>query len=117
MKNSDVKILLVDDEPDILELVGYHLKKEGYTVFTAPDGQQGIDIARRQVPALIILDVMMPGMDGMETCEKMRQIPQLKDTLVVFLTALAEDYSMMAGFEAGADDYITKPVKPKVLMS
>ena len=117
MKNSDVKILLVDDEPDILELVGYHLKKEGYTVFTAPDGQRGIDIARRQVPALIILDVMMPGMDGMETCEKMRQIPQLKDTLVVFLTALAEDYSMMAGFEAGADDYITKPVKPKVLMS
>lgn len=117
MKNSDVKILLVDDEPDILELVGYHLKKKGYTVFTAPDGQQGIDIARRQVPALIILDVMMPGMDGMETCEKMRQIPQLKDTLVVFLTALAEDYSMMAGFEAGADDYITKPVKPKVLMS
>lgn len=117
MKNSDVKILLVDDEPDILELVGYHLKKEGYTIFTAPDGRQGIDIARRQVPALIILDVMMPGMDGMETCEKMRQIPQLKDTLVVFLTALAEDYSMMAGFEAGADDYITKPVKPKVLMS
>ncbi len=117
MKNSDVKILLVDDEPDILELVGYHLKKEGYTVFTAPDGRQGIDIARRQVPALIILDVMMPGMDGMEACEKMRQIPQLKDTLVVFLTALAEDYSMMAGFEAGADDYITKPVKPKVLMS
>lgn len=117
MANPDVKILLVDDEPDILELVGYHLRKEGYSVFTASDGQQGIDTAVRESPALIILDVMMPGMDGMETCEKMRQMPQLRDTLVVFLTALAEDYSMMAGYEAGADDYITKPVKPKVLVS
>lgn len=117
MKNSDIKILLVDDEPDILELVGYHLGKEGYTVFTASDGRQGIETAVREIPSLIILDVMMPGMDGMETCEKMRQIPRLKDTLVVFLTALAEDYSMMAGYEAGADDYITKPVKPKVLVS
>lgn len=117
MANSDIKILLVDDEPDILELVGYHLRKEGYSVFTACDGRQGIDIAVRELPALIILDVMMPGMDGMETCERMRQIPRLKDTLVVFLTALAEDYSMMAGYEAGADDYITKPVKPKVLVS
>lgn len=115
--NSDIKILLVDDEPDILELVGYHLRREGYTVFTAPDGEQGIEIAARETPSLIILDVMMPGMDGMETCERLRQIPRLKDTLVVFLTALAEDYSMMAGYEAGADDYITKPVKPKVLMS
>lgn len=117
MANSDIKILLVDDEPDILELVGYHLRKEGYTVFTACDGQQGIDTALRESPALIILDVMMPGMDGMETCERMRSFPQLNDTLVVFLTALAEDYSMMAGYEAGADDYITKPVKPKVLVS
>lgn len=118
MKNpSEIKILLVDDEPDILELVGFHLRKEGYTVFTASGGKEGVEIARREQPALIILDVMMPDMDGMETCEKIRQIPQLKDTLVTFLTALAEDYSMMAGFDAGADDYITKPVKPKVLVS
>lgn len=118
MKNpSEIKILLVDDEPDILELVGFHLRKEGYTVFTASGGKEGVEIACREQPALIILDVMMPDMDGMETCEKIRQIPQLKDTLVTFLTALAEDYSMMAGFDAGADDYITKPVKPKVLVS
>lgn len=117
MNPSEIKILLVDDEPDILELVGFHLRKEGYTVFTASGGKEGIEIARREQPSLIILDVMMPDMDGMETCEKIRQIPQLKDTLVTFLTALAEDYSMMAGFDAGADDYITKPVKPKVLVS
>ena len=117
MNPSEIKILLVDDEPDILELVGFHLRKEGYTVFTASGGKEGVEIARREQPALIILDVMMPDMDGMETCEKIRQIPQLKDTLVTFLTALAEDYSMMAGFDAGADDYITKPVKPKVLVS
>lgn len=117
MNPSEIKILLVDDEPDILELVGFHLRKEGYTVFTASGGKEGVEIARREHPALIMLDVMMPDMDGMETCEKIRQIPQLKDTLVTFLTALAEDYSMMAGFDAGADDYITKPVKPKVLVS
>ena len=117
MNPSEIKILLVDDEPDILELVGFHLRKEGYTVFTASGGKEGVEIARKEHPALIILDVMMPDMDGMETCEKIRQIPQLKDTLVTFLTALAEDYSMMAGFDAGADDYITKPVKPKVLVS
>ena len=117
VNNSDVKILLVDDEPDILELVGYHLRKEGYTVYTAQDGRQGIETAEKHLPALIILDVMMPGMDGMETCEELRRIPRLKDTMVVFLTALAEDYSMMAGYAAGADDYITKPVKPKVLVS
>lgn len=117
MNPSEIKILLVDDEPDILELVGFHLRKEGYTVFTASGGKEGVEIARREHPALIILDVMMPDMDGMETCEKIRQIPQLKDTLVTFFTALAEDYSMMAGFDAGADDYITKPVKPKVLVS
>lgn len=117
MNPSEIKILLVDDEPDILELVGFLLRKEGYTVFTASGGKEGVEIARREQPALIILDVMMPDMDGMETCEKIRQIPQLKDTLVTFLTALAEDYSMMAGFDAGADDYITKPVKPKVLVS
>lgn len=117
MNPSEIKILLVDDEPDILELVGFLLRKEGYIVFTASGGKEGVEIARKEQPALIILDVMMPDMDGMETCEKIRQIPQLKDTLVTFLTALAEDYSMMAGFDAGADDYITKPVKPKVLVS
>lgn len=117
MNPSEIKILLVDDEPDILELVGFHLRKEGYTVFTASGGKEGVETARREQPALIILDVMMPDMDGMEACEKIRQIPQLKDTLITFLTALAEDYSMMVGFDAGADDYITKPVKPKVLVS
>ena len=110
MTNSDIKILLVDDEPDILELVGYHLRREGYTVFPAPDGEQGIEIAVRETPSLIILDVMMPGMDGMATCERLRQIPRLKDKPEVFLTALAEDYSMMAGYEAGRAT--TSPNRP-----
>ena len=111
------KILLVDDEPDILEIVGYNLKKEGYTVFTADNGKESIKIARKENPDLIILDVMMPEMDGMETCYQMRNIPSLKETLITFLTARGEDYSQIAGFDAGADDYITKPVKPRVLVS
>lgn len=111
------KILLVDDEPDILEIVSYNLKKEDYTVFTAENGQEAIKIAKKEQPDLVILDVMMPEMDGMETCYQLRNIPSLKDTLIAFLTARGEDYSQIAGFDAGADDYITKPVKPRVLVS
>lgn len=111
------KILLVDDEPDILEIVSYNLKKEDYIVFTANNGKDAIKIAKKENPDLVILDVMMPEMDGMETCHQLRSIPTLKDTLIAFLTARGEDYSQIAGFEAGADDYITKPVKPRVLVS
>jgi len=117
MESERFKILLVDDEKDILEFLGYNLKKEGFKVFTARNGKDGIEIAREEKPHLIILDVMMPKMDGMETCTEIRNIPELSGTIVVFLTARGEDYSQIAGFEAGADDYITKPVKPKVLVS
>ncbi|WP_291855871.1 response regulator transcription factor [Marinilabilia sp.] len=116
-ETSNYKILLVDDEPDILEFIGYNLKKEGFTVLTANNGQDGLKIAQAENPHLIVLDVMMPGMDGIETCEELRKVPALKNTLVVFLTARGEDYSQIAGFDAGADDYITKPIKPKVLIS
>lgn len=115
MKNE--KILVVDDEADILEIVGYNLKKEGFEVLTAENGKKAIEIAIEELPSLIILDVMMPEMDGMETCYQMRNIPALKDTLITFLSARGEDYSQIAGFDAGADDYITKPVKPRVLIS
>lgn len=111
------KILVVDDEADILEIVGYNLKKEGYKVFTANNGKEAIEIATKERPDLIILDVMMPEMDGMETCYQIRNLSKLKDTLITFLSARGEDYSQIAGFDAGADDYITKPVKPRVLIS
>lgn len=111
------KILLVDDEYDILEIIGYNLKKEDFEVFTASNGKEAIKVAKKETPDLIILDVMMPEMDGMETCIQIRNIPQLKDTLITFLTARGEDYSQIAGFDAGADDYITKPIKPRVLVS
>src|SRR3990172_5062730 len=111
------KILLVDDEPDILEFLSYNLKKEGYEVYTAENGKRGIEIAEKQNPDLIILDVMMPEMDGIETCSEMRKISKLKNTLIAFLSARNEDYTQIAGFDSGADDYITKPVKPKVLVS
>lgn len=117
METSDVKILLVDDDPDILEFVGYNLKKEGFTVKTATNGESAIEKAKKQLPHLILLDVMMPGMDGVETCDVLRRIPELDGTLIAFLTARNEDYSQVAGFEAGADDYIPKPIKPKVLIS
>ena len=117
MSNSNIKILLVDDEPDILEIVGYNLSKEGYQVITANNGLEGVTKAEKERPQLIILDVMMPEMDGIEACEKIRQLPELKDVVITFLTARGEDYSQVAGFDAGADDYITKPIKPKVLMS
>ena len=112
-----MKILLVDDEPDILEIVGYNLSSEGYEVFKADNGKKAIELAEENNPDLILLDVMMPEMDGIETCEKIRNIPQLKEVVIAFLTARGEDYSQVAGFDAGADDYITKPVKPKVLTS
>ena len=115
--SENYKILLVDDEPDILEFLGYNLKKEGFTVFTAQNGHDAIKMALEIIPHLIILDVMMPGMDGIETCEEIKKQPLLKNILVAFLTARGEDYSQIAGFEAGADDYITKPIKPKVLVS
>lgn len=117
MSISNNKILLVDDDNDILEFIKYNLEKEGYQVFTANNGRIAIDVASKELPALIILDVMMPDMDGVETCIKMREHPKLKNTLIIFLTARNEDYSQIAGFDAGADDYITKPIKPRVLTS
>lgn len=117
MKKSDIKILLVDDEPDILEIVGYNLSAEGYQIITAENGLNGLDKAKEHKPHLIVLDVMMPEMDGIEACEHIRKIQGLEDVLITFLTARGEDYSQMAGFDAGADDYITKPIKPKVLVS
>ncbi len=117
MKKKDTKILLVDDEPDILEIVGYNLSSEGYQVITAENGFEAIDQAKKHKPHLIILDVMMPKMDGIEACERLREVPDLSETVITFLTARGEDYSQVAGFEAGADDYITKPIKPKVLIS
>lgn len=111
------KILLVDDDADILEFVGYNLKKEGYQVFTADNGKAAVKIAKEETPDLVILDVMMPGMDGVETCIEMKETPSLSNTIIVFLTARNEDYSQIAGLEAGADDYISKPVKPRVLVA
>lgn len=116
MKNKDITILLVDDEPDILEIVRYNLTAEGYKVKTAENGKEAISIAKKTKPQLILLDVMMPRMGGMEACRKMREIPELSETVIAFLTARGEDYSELAGFDAGADDYITKPIKPKVLV-
>lgn len=117
MKKKDIKILLVDDEVDILEIVGYNLTQEGYQIFTADNGKKAIEKAKKHHPHLIIMDVMMPEMDGMEACENIRKIPELSQTIITFLTARSEDYSQVAGFDAGADDYITKPIKPKVLVS
>ena len=115
--NNNIKILVVDDEEDILEFLSYNLRAEGYDVIVANNGILAIELAKQQQPSLIILDVQMPDMDGITTCEKIREIPSLKETVVTFLTARSEDYSQIAGFEAGADDYITKPIRPKVLVS
>jgi two-component system alkaline phosphatase synthesis response regulator PhoP len=117
MKKKDIKILLVDDEQDILEIVGYNLAQEGYQIVTAINGKEAVQKAKKELPQLIIMDVMMPEMDGMEACEHIRKIPELSNVIVTFLTARSEDYSQVAGFEAGADDYIAKPIKPKVLVS
>lgn len=114
---DNIKILVVDDEEDILEFLSYNLRAEGYYVIVADNGVLAIELAKQQQPSLIILDVQMPDMDGITTCEKIREIPSLKETVVTFLTARSEDYSQIAGFEAGADDYITKPIRPKVLVS
>jgi len=117
MNESNYKILLVDDEPDIVEFLSYNLKKEGYTVFFANNGRDAVEIAKKEHPHLIILDVMMPDMDGIETCREIREVKEIKDVLIAFLTARSEDYTQIAGFEVGADDYITKPIKPRVFIS
>ena len=111
------RILLVDDDKDILEILQYNLRKEGYEIATAEDGVEAIKVATSFLPHLIILDVMMPKMDGIDCCLKLRSIPEMKDVIITFLTARSEDYYQIAGLEAGADDYISKTVKPKVLIS
>lgn len=115
--NSKQKILVVDDEQDIVDLISYNLNKEGYQVCTAVNGRQAIEVAKKENPDLIILDVMMPEMDGIESCRQMRALPEFKSTFIIFLTARSEEYSEIAGFNVGADDYIAKPIKPRALMS
>ncbi len=110
-------VLVIDDEQDIRVLIKYNLEKEGFIVTVAENGSEGISLAKQNIPDLILLDVMMPGMDGIETCERLKEIPELNATMICFLTARGEDYSQIAGFDAGADDYITKPIKPKLLTS
>ena len=117
MKKSDIKILLVDDEPDIIEILRYNLSQEGYQVYSAKDGKSAIKKAEKEIPNLIIMDVMMPHMDGIEACDIIRKNPIFNDTIIMFLTARGEDYSHVAAYDAGADDYITKPIKPKVFLS
>lgn len=117
MDTANYKILLVDDEPDILEFLSYNLKKEGYTVYTADNGKEAIKISKKSKPHLVVLDVMMPGMDGIETCREIRTLPEMKNSIIIFLTARGEDYSQIAGFDAGGDDYVHKPIKPRVLVS
>ncbi len=111
------KVLVVDDEEPILELLKYNLEKDGYEVKTAQDGARAVDIAKKFIPDLVLLDIMMPKMDGVETCRQLRDMPELQKTFVVFLTARSEEYSEVAAFDIGADDYITKPIKPRALMS
>ena len=117
MNNSDIKILCVDDEPDILEILKYNLSNKGYQISTAKDGKIALTKAKKTNPNLIIMDIMMPNMDGIEACEILRSDESFNDTLIMFLTARGEDYSYVAAYEAGADDYVTKPVKPKILLS
>jgi two-component system alkaline phosphatase synthesis response regulator PhoP len=117
MEVNDVKILLVDDESDVLDFMKYNLEKEGFWVYTAQDGLEGLQLAKKINPDIIILDLMMPKLDGIETCRELRALPEFKNTIITFLTARDEDYSQIAGFEVGADDYITKPIKPRVFIS
>ena len=117
MKKDKIKILLVDDEPDIIEILSYNLKKEGYQVFSASDGEEALVQVEKVKPHLIILDVMMPVMDGIETCEIIRKDKRYQETVIMFLSARSEDYSHVAAFDVGADDYVNKPIKPKVLNS
>ncbi len=114
---SEVKILVVDDEPDILEFIRYNLQKEGFQVLTASDGLEGLKVAKKEVPHLIILDVMMPGLDGIEVCSELRAMSEMKDTIITFLTARSEDFTQIAALDVGGDDYITKPIRPRVLVS
>lgn len=115
--NARYTILLVDDEQDILDFLSYNLKKEGYKVFTAINGEEALKMIKQITPSLILLDVMMPKMDGIETCQLIRKDLQFSQPIIAFLTSRAEDYSQVAGFEAGADDYITKPIRPRLLIS
>ena len=114
---ENAKILIVDDDPDILEFLEYNLKKEGYTVYSAPNGKEALKVADKYLPDLILLDVMMPEMDGITTCQEMRKNKKLSESHIIFLTARIEEYSEIAGFSAGADDYINKPIKPGALLS
>jgi two-component system alkaline phosphatase synthesis response regulator PhoP len=117
MDKSKYTILLVDDEEDILDFVGYNLRKEGFTVMTSLNGREALQIAKKEIPHLVLLDLMMPEMDGIETCQELKRYPELKDTIIVFFTARSEDFTQILGLDAGADDYITKPIKPSVLVS
>lgn len=117
MDNSKYKLLLVDDDEDIIEFLSYNLNREGFQVSTAFNGKDAIEIAKKELPHLIVMDVMMPKMDGITAVEEIRKFPSLNETMIIFLTARSEDYSQIAGFDAGADDYIAKPIKPKVLVS
>jgi two-component system alkaline phosphatase synthesis response regulator PhoP len=117
MNNSEFTLLVADDEPDILEFVTYNLNKEGFVVHSASNGLEAIRIAKETNPHLILLDIMMPEMDGVEVCKELRSLPQFEETIIAFLTARAEDYSQIVGFEVGGDDYITKPIRPRVLIS
>lgn len=117
MKKNKIKILLVDDEPDILEILSFNLSNEGYQIFTAENGKEGLELAAQYLPHLIILDVMMPVMDGIETCERLRMNKRFENTVILFLSARGEDYSQVAAFESGADDYVTKPIKPRIFNS
>ncbi|MBN2173658.1 MAG: response regulator transcription factor [Bacteroidales bacterium] len=117
MESSNTKILIVDDEKDIIEFLRYNFEKEGFQVYSARNGKDGKEVAIKEKPDLIVLDIMMPGMDGVELCKELREKPEFQDTLIIFLTARGEDYSQIAGFEVGADDYITKPIRPRVLIA
>ena len=115
MRNKEIKILLVDDEPDIIEIVRYNLEQVGYQIFSASDGLEALKVADKELPHLIILDVMMPNLNGIETCEKLRQDDRFLNTIIMFLTARGEDYSFVAAFDVGADDYVTKPINAQEL--
>ena len=117
MKKNKIKILVVDDEPDIIEILQFNLENEGYKVFSAVNGKDALKLADQHIPHLIILDLMMPIMDGIEACERLRMDKKFNNTLIMFLSARGEDYSQVAAFESGADDYVTKPIKPRILNS
>jgi len=117
MKKKDIIILLVDDDPDVIEIIKYNLDQEGYNVKTASNGNEALKKADKKIPHLIIMDVMMPDMDGIEACEHLRKDTRFNDTIIMFLTARGEEYSYVAAFDAGADDYVTKPIKPKIIVS